>query len=66
MNAPVRSRTRSRHGTARLFALPALIALASLAGLVLGLTGEGARDWLSWLLLSAPLLAIGWAWRRRA
>ena len=43
------------------FTLPALIALLSLAGLVLALTGEGWRDGLSWAALSAPLLAIAWA-----
>jgi hypothetical protein len=43
------------------FGLPALIALLSLAGLLLALTGEGWRDGLSWVALSAPLLAIVWA-----
>ena len=57
-------RTR-RLGLAQLFAVPALIALASIAGLVIGLTGENAQDWLSWILLSLPLAALAWAFRRR-
>lgn len=40
------------------FALPLLLAVLSLAGLVLALTGEGWRDWLSWALLAAPLVAV--------
>lgn len=43
------------------FALPALLALLSLSGLVIALTGEGWRDILSWASLSAPLVAIIWA-----
>ncbi len=47
------------------FALPALIAAFSLAGLVIALTGEGWRDILSWGTLSAPLVAVLWAAARR-
>lgn len=47
------------------FALPALLVLLSLAGLVIALTGEGWRDILSWAVLSAPLLAVTWAVARR-
>jgi hypothetical protein len=43
------------------FRLPTLVALLTLAGLVLALTGEGWRDGLSWVALSAPLLAVVWA-----
>jgi hypothetical protein len=43
------------------FGLPILIALLSLAGLLLALTGEGWRDGLSWAALSAPMLAVAWA-----
>lgn len=48
------------------FAVPALLALLSLAGLVIALTGEGWRDILSWAALSAPLLAVIWAVARRS
>ncbi|WP_294172575.1 hypothetical protein [uncultured Sphingomonas sp.] len=47
------------------FGLPTFIALLSLAGLVLALTGEGWRDGLSWAALSAPLLAVAWAMTAR-
>jgi membrane protein implicated in regulation of membrane protease activity len=43
------------------FAFPAMLALLSVAGLVVALTGEGWRDLLSWAALSTPLLAILWA-----
>lgn len=43
------------------FLIPALLALVSLAGLVIALTGEGWRDLLSWAALSAPLAAVLWA-----
>lgn len=43
------------------FALPSLLALMSLAGLILALTGDGWRDVLSWTLLSTPLVAVAWS-----
>lgn len=61
--APFRHRTRQ--GLAHVFALPLALFAASLAGLVLGLTGEGAPDVLAWALLSLPLVAVTVAWRRR-
>lgn len=47
------------------WALPLLIALASLAGLVLGLVGDGLFDALGWAGLLSALGAVGWAWRAR-
>lgn len=58
-------RTQPR-GPAAIFAGPAVIACASLAGLVLGLTGEGWRDAVSWLLLGLAPLAILCFWLRRS
>lgn len=46
--------------------LPLLIAAGSLAGLVLGLVGDGAFDALGWIGLLPALLALAWAWRLRA
>jgi hypothetical protein len=43
------------------FAIPALLALLSLAGLVLALTGEGWRDLVSWVALCVPVLAVALA-----
>ncbi len=44
-----------------IFALPLLIALASLFGLVAALTGDGSRNLASWVALSLPVLAVFWA-----
>lgn len=45
--------------------LPVLIVLGSLAGLVIGLVGDGVFDMVGWLGLLTALLAIAWAWRVR-
>lgn len=45
----------------RTFALPALIAAASLVGLASALIGDGPYDALSWLGLGAPVVAFAWA-----
>ncbi|MEA1072853.1 hypothetical protein [Sphingomonas sp. LY160] len=45
------------------FAIPILIAVLTLAGLIVALTGDGWRDGAGWIALGAPLLAIGWALR---
>lgn len=47
------------------FAIPVLLALLSLAGLVTALTGDGWRDLFSSAALSAPLLGVLWAATRR-
>jgi hypothetical protein len=46
------------------FAIPVLIALASVIGLVTALTGDGWRDAAGWAGLGIPVLAVVWAWRR--
>jgi hypothetical protein len=48
------------------FAIPALLALLSLVGLVLALTGEGWRDQLSWAALCVPLASVIWAVARNS
>lgn len=40
------------------FAIPTVLALFSAAGLVTALVGDGPWDWISWGLVSLPLLAI--------
>lgn len=55
----------ARRSTRRIFAIPLLIALATLAGLILGLTGEGWRDGAAWLLVGlAPFIIIAALLRR--
>lgn len=46
-----------------IFAMPLLLALASLAGLVVALTGDGWRDAAAWAALALPVLAVAWAIR---
>lgn len=46
-------------------AMPMLIAVLSLIGLVSALTGDGMRDVLSWLTLGVPVVTVGWAMRSR-
>nr|WP_314444291.1 hypothetical protein [uncultured Sphingomonas sp.] len=48
------------------FAVPLLLALLSLAGLVVALTGKGWRDLLSWTALSVPLASVLWALARQS
>lgn len=55
----------SRQTTARIFLWPLALAVATLAGLVLGLTGDGWRDIAAWVLLGLAPLAIFRAMLRR-
>lgn len=48
------------------FAIPALLALLSFAGLVIALTGDGWRDQLSWAALFVPLASVIWAVARHS
>lgn len=41
--------------------IPLAIGVLSIVGLVSALTGDGWRDWLAWLGLTAPVVALGWA-----
>lgn len=54
-----------RRGLRAIFAIPLLLALASIAGLVIALTGDGLRDAASWAALAIPVFAVGWAMRAR-
>ncbi len=46
---------------ARIFAVPALLAVLTAAGLISALLGDGVFDLASWICLAAPLGAAGWA-----
>jgi len=48
----------------RVFAIPTIIAAISLAGLIVGLVGEGLWDALCWLALASCLGTVAWAVRR--
>lgn len=49
----------------RVFAIPAVIALVSLIGLIAALLGDGLNDWISWIGLAVPLVVLLWARLRR-
>lgn len=58
-------RKRSQRSIAQVFAIPLAIALTTIAGLVLGLTGDGWRDGAAWLLAGiAPFSIIAAVLRR--
>ncbi len=66
MSAQKTATRRQRASLARVFAIPALLLLASVIGLVLGLTGDGLPDALSWALLLLPILAAVFAFAKRS
>ncbi len=49
----------------RIFAFPAMLAMASLAGLLVALTGDGWRDAAAWIALAAPLGTLAFAYFNR-
>lgn len=55
----------ARRSMTAIFAVPLLLSLASLIGLVAALTGDGPRDWLGWAALFLPVAAVLWAARYR-
>ncbi|MCH7630104.1 MULTISPECIES: hypothetical protein [Novosphingobium] len=57
---------RPTRSPARVLGLPLLLAALTLAGLVLGLTGDGVRDLVCVALLALPLVLFLVHWRRRA
>lgn len=61
-----RSDRIAAQGPGRILLLPVILAIASLVGLVLGLTGDGWRDGLSAILLFLPLCIFARHWLRRS
>lgn len=51
---------------ASVLAMPALLLVASLTGLILGLTGDGWRDVAASLFLALPVLVFLRSWLRRS
>lgn len=45
----------------KIFAIPLLLAVLSIAGLIVALTGDGWRDAAAWAALGFSVLAVGWA-----
>ena len=50
---------------AKVFGVPAVLAVISGIGLVTALLWEGAADFASGAAVAAPIVAIAWAWLRR-
>lgn len=44
---------------------PVMLALITVLGLVIALTGDGMRDAASWAALGVPVLTIVWAMKMR-
>lgn len=57
---------RSLFGTQRpllrVFAIPLLLGMLSIVGLLSALLGDDAWDALSWLTLGVPCVVIAWYW----
>ncbi len=51
----------SARSTRGAYAVPLLIGLVSIVGLVSALVGDGVRDWISWLALAVPVVVVVWA-----
>lgn len=56
---------KKQHRLRAIFAAPLLLAIASIVGLVVALTGDGFRDAASWAALCIPVLAVAWAMKVR-
>lgn len=55
------TRRSTRRAPARIFAWPALLAIATIAALVSGLTGTGASDFFAVAGLALPVIVGLWA-----
>jgi len=49
----------------RLWGAPLLLAVLSVAGLLIGLLGDGVWDWISAALLAVPVIVGAWCGFRR-
>ncbi|WP_181814736.1 hypothetical protein [Sphingomonas aracearum] len=45
------------------WALPLLLGVSSVIGLITALAGDGWHDWVAWATLAAPVAATIWAMR---
>jgi len=50
----------------RIFLVPAILFVASAAGLIVALIGDGAWNAAGWLGVGLPIAAIAWGWARRS
>lgn len=57
----MKSAPHGRRSLWAVFAAPIAIAMASLTGLVVALTGDGVRDAVAWAGLGVPVAITAWA-----
>ncbi|RYG04236.1 MAG: hypothetical protein EON94_02475 [Caulobacteraceae bacterium] len=57
--------SRRTNSTGRAYVVPAILAVASLIGLISALIGDGIFNVISWLLLGGLLGVIAWALAKR-
>lgn len=50
----------------KIYRVPLILSLITLAGLLSALWGDGLWDAFSWIALAVPLLVIGWKYARSA
>ncbi|MBN9499768.1 MAG: hypothetical protein J0H39_23725 [Alphaproteobacteria bacterium] len=55
-----------RQTTTQIFAVPLLLAILSIVGLVSALVGDGAWDGLSWIALGIPIVLCGYFLLKRS
>ncbi len=48
----------------QIFAIPTVLGVLSIVGLISALVGDGIWDGLSWLLLAIPVVLCAYAWLR--
>ncbi len=48
------------------WAVPTVIGVISLVGLITALLGDGIEDWIGWAGLAIPLAVIAWARLRKS
>lgn len=54
-----------RQTNGQIFAIPALLGVLSIIGLVSALVGDGVWDGVSWVTLAIPILLCGYFFLRR-
>lgn len=57
---------RQRQTLWQIFAIPTVLGVLSVIGLISALVGDGIWDGLSWLLLAIPVVLCAYAWLKPA